>query len=62
MSDTEYDGAVRAAAKYLRKQHRGDAVLEAKVGRRHADLVGNKATVDAFDAMLAYLGNRPRVG
>lgn len=55
MSNGEQYSAVESAAEYMRAQHRDDAVMEAKVARRNAQIIGDQAAVEAFEAIVVYL-------
>lgn len=55
MSERSEDELVRDAAKYLLQQHGNEAVSEALIGKRHAELIGDQSTVEAFELIIDYL-------
>lgn len=55
MPPNDIDRLVAAAAQFLQRQHGEDAVLEARIGKRHAEIMGDQAAVEAFSAILNYL-------
>ncbi|WP_193227861.1 hypothetical protein [Aureimonas psammosilenae] len=59
MTDKEQVRLTKAAADYMKQQFGEDAILEAKIGRRHAEVIGDRAAVEAFQAILDYLEARP---
>ncbi|GGD93656.1 hypothetical protein GCM10011390_10500 [Aureimonas endophytica] len=59
MSSNDIARLTKAAAQYMQKQHGDDAILEARVGKRYAEVMGDQDAVEAFNAILDYLEAHP---